>query len=84
MVDASKKKVIIEQSKGLIFPVTWHEPFGLAITESFYFGAPVGGTPYGALPELVSPEVGFRTAHGPVSYTHLDVYKRQTKSKVIC
>lgn len=35
MVDDSKKKVIIEQSKGLIFPVTWHEPFGLAITEGW-------------------------------------------------
>lgn len=41
MVDDAAKKVIIQQSKGLIFPVTWHEPFGLAITESLYFGAPV-------------------------------------------
>ena len=71
MVDDSKKKVIIEQSKGLIFPVTWHEPFGLAITESLYFGAPVFGTPYGALPELVSPEVGFLTAHGQEMAEHI-------------
>ena len=71
MVDDSKKKVIIEQSKGLIFPVTWHEPFGLAITESLYFGAPVFGTPYGALPELVSQEVGFLTAHGQEMAAHI-------------
>lgn len=59
MVDDAGKKPVIEQSKGLIFPVKWHEPFGLAITESLYFGAPVFGTTYGALPELVTPEVGF-------------------------
>lgn len=58
MVDDTTKSQIMTQSKGLIFPVTWHEPFGLAITESLYFGCPVFGTPYGSLPELVSGEVG--------------------------
>jgi len=43
----------------LIFPVRWHEPFGLALTESLYFGCPVFGTPYGSLPEIITPEVGF-------------------------
>lgn len=71
MVDDAAKKVIIEQSKGLIFPVTWHEPFGLAITESLYFGAPVFGTPYGALPELVSPEVGFLTNNAQEMAEHI-------------
>ncbi|NVD05370.1 glycosyltransferase family 4 protein [Vibrio sp. JPW-9-11-11] len=59
MVDDTTKSQVMTQSKGLIFPVTWHEPFGLAITESLYFGCPVFGTPYGSLPELVSDEVGF-------------------------
>ncbi|GAE85598.1 glycosyltransferase [Bacteroides reticulotermitis] len=59
MVDNSAKKAIIERSKGLIFPVTWHEPFGLAITESLYYGSPVFGTPYGSLPELVPNQVGY-------------------------
>ena len=71
MVDDSKKKGFIEQSKGLIFPVTWHEPFGLAITESLNFGAPVFGTPYGALPELVPPEVGFLTTHRQEMAEHI-------------
>ena len=71
MVDDSKKKGFIEQSRGLIFPVTWHEPFGLAITESLYFGAPVFGTPYGALPELVPPEVGFLTTHRQEMAEHI-------------
>ena len=53
-----EKDQYLNGSKGLVFPVRWHEPFGLAITESLYFGCPVFGTPYGSLPELVSPEVG--------------------------
>ena len=41
-----------------MFPVLWHEPFGLAVIESLYFGCPVFGTTYGALPELIGPEYG--------------------------
>ncbi len=59
MVGAEKKNEILTRSKGLIFPVFWHEPFGLAIIESLYFGCPVIGTKYGALPELINREFGF-------------------------
>jgi len=53
------KNKIIGSSKALLFPVLWHEPFGIAITEAMYFGCPVFGTTYGSLPELVTPETGF-------------------------
>lgn len=59
MIGGAEKNNILNKSKGLIFPVRWHEPFGLAITESLYFGCPVFGTPYGSLPEIVNSEVGF-------------------------
>lgn len=59
MVGGSEKFRLLNNSQGLIFPVRWHEPFGLAITESLFYGCPVFGTPYGSLPELVIPEVGF-------------------------
>ncbi|WP_440881193.1 glycosyltransferase [Tenacibaculum sp. C7A-26P2] len=59
MVGGSKKNNLLNKSKGLIFPVLWHEPFGLAITESLYFGCPVFGTPYGSLKELVPKEFGY-------------------------
>ncbi len=62
MIGGEKKNEILRHSKGLIFPVLWHEPFGIAIVESLYFGCPVFGTPYGSLPELVPPEVGFLSA----------------------
>lgn len=54
-----EKSKILERSKGLIFPVLWHEPFGLAIIESLYFGCAVFGTTNGSLPELVTPETGY-------------------------
>ncbi len=53
MLGGDGKNAILQASKGLIFPVLWHEPFGLAIIESLYFGCPVFGTPYGSLPELL-------------------------------
>ena len=52
------RNAMLNSSKGLIFPVIWHEPFGLAIAESLYFGCPVFGTPYGALPELLGKKMG--------------------------
>jgi glycosyltransferase involved in cell wall biosynthesis len=61
MQGGTEKNKIIKYSKGLIFPVRWHEPFGLALIESLYFGCPVFGTPYGSLPEIIIPEVGFLT-----------------------
>jgi hypothetical protein len=59
MVGGEKKNEALRGSRGLIFPVLWHEPFGLAIVESLYFGCPVVATPYGSLPELVPESVGF-------------------------
>ena len=51
------RNAMLNSSKGLIFPVIWHEPFGMAVPESLYFGCPVFGTPYGALPELLSKQM---------------------------
>lgn len=50
------RNMLLNGSKGLLFPILWHEPFGLPVVESLYFGCPVFGTPYGALPELLCPK----------------------------
>ncbi|MBF0300888.1 MAG: HU family DNA-binding protein [Oligoflexia bacterium] len=58
MVDQNDKIKILRQSSALIFPVRWHEPFGIAIIEAFSQGLPVIGTPYGSLPELINNKTG--------------------------
>jgi glycosyltransferase involved in cell wall biosynthesis len=59
MVDDSLKIPYLRQARGLIFPVLWPEPFGVAVIESLYFGTPVFATPYGSLTEIVNQDVGF-------------------------
>ena len=59
--DNEQKAKIMQESKGLIFPVRWNEPFGLALIESLYFGCPVFGTPYGSLPEIITEDFGYLT-----------------------
>jgi len=66
MVGGEKKMHLLNASRGLIFPVLWHEPFGLAIIESLYFGAPVFATPYGAIPEIVTQDCGSLSARREV------------------
>lgn len=63
MVGGQQKLSLLNGSRGLIFPVRWHEPFGLAIIESMYFGSPVFSTPYGAIPELVPQACGKLSNH---------------------
>ncbi len=58
MVGGADKLNIIKNSDCLLFPVRWHEPFGIAIIEAQALGLPVIGGPYGSLPELISEKTG--------------------------
>jgi glycosyltransferase involved in cell wall biosynthesis len=58
MVDDDAKRAILRKAKALLFPVRWHEPFGIAITEALASGCAVLGTPYGSLPEIITPACG--------------------------
>ncbi|MCS6764877.1 MAG: glycosyltransferase [Candidatus Protistobacter heckmanni] len=60
MVGDAEKNRWLRGVRGLLFPVRWPEPFGIAVIESLYFGVPVFSTPYGSLPELVGAEAGAR------------------------
>jgi len=62
LVDDAVKSRVLRLARGLLFPVRWNEPFGIAVIEAMYFGVPVFGTPYGSLPELVAPHVGCLSA----------------------
>jgi glycosyltransferase involved in cell wall biosynthesis len=59
MVDDLEKRSVLRNSRALLFPVRWPEPFGIAITEALASGCAVFGTPYGSLPEIVTENCGF-------------------------
>ena len=59
MVGGQQKIDLLSVSRGLVFPVIWDEPFGLAVIESLYFGCPVFASSRGSLPELVTGDTGF-------------------------
>ncbi len=87
MVGGMEKNKILNNSKGLLFPVLWHEPFGLAIIESLYFGCPVFGTEYGSLPELVTNEVGFlsnKKSEIINKLNEIDAFDRKTCHEYVC
>lgn len=62
MLGGEEKRNLLARARCLIFPVRWEEPFGLALTEAMVSGAYVVGTPYGSLPEVVTPATGVLSA----------------------
>jgi glycosyltransferase involved in cell wall biosynthesis len=58
-VDAAGKRELLADAAGLLNPIEWDEPFGMAMIESLACGTPVVATPKGAAPEIVSSGTGF-------------------------
>ncbi|MCC7440998.1 MAG: glycosyltransferase [Bdellovibrionales bacterium] len=57
-VAGEAKARLLGESRALVFPVLWPEPFGLVVVEALLAGTPVLARRLGSLPELVTPEVG--------------------------
>ena len=57
-VDGSVKAALLARARCLWNPAAWDEPFGLVTIEALFSGTPVLGTRRGALPELITPDVG--------------------------
>jgi len=57
-VDGQRKAGLLAGADCLWMPALWEEPFGLTLIEAMMSGTPVLGTRRGALPEIVSEEVG--------------------------
>lgn len=53
------KADLLAGAKALLFPISWEEPFGLVLIEALVSGTPVIATPIGAVPEIITPDVGF-------------------------
>lgn len=87
MVGGEEKNSYLRASKGLIFPVRWHEPFGIALIESLYFGSPVFGTPYGSLPEIVTAGMGVLSdsvSELAEALKHVGGYDRKACYEYVC
>ena len=58
MVSGEEKAKYLAEASGLVFPVIWNEPFGIAVIEALVSGTPVLCSPFGSLPELIHEKVG--------------------------
>jgi glycosyltransferase involved in cell wall biosynthesis len=57
-VNGERKAALLADADCLWMPALWDEPFGLTLVEALMSGTPVLGTRRGALPEVVSDDVG--------------------------
>lgn len=57
-VGGKLKARVLAQSRALLFPVIWPEPFGLVVIESLMSGTPVIASRKGGLSELIPSDVG--------------------------
>lgn len=55
-VDNQKKYEMLKNSKALLFPILWDEPFGLVMIEAMFCGTPVFALKRGAVGEVLNTE----------------------------
>ena len=56
-IEEDKKSAFLGNAAGLLFPIDWPEPFGLAAIEAMACGTPTIAWNCGALPEIIDPGV---------------------------
>ena len=61
-IGGAEKRELLARARCLIFPVRWEEPGANALSEALVSGCYVAGTPYGCLPEIVTPATGALSA----------------------
>jgi glycosyltransferase involved in cell wall biosynthesis len=59
VVGGAAKARLIANARALLSPISWEEPFGLSVIEALAAGVPVITTKRGAMPEIVTEDVGF-------------------------
>ncbi len=52
-VDLAAKNELLGNSRAMLFPIQWNEPFGLVMIEAMATGTPVLAMPTGSVPEVV-------------------------------
>lgn len=53
LVDVKTKVAFLSKAKCLLFPISWHEPFGIVMAEAMACGTPVVAYRHGSVPEVV-------------------------------
>ncbi len=56
-IDETQKSEFLGKAAGLIFPIAWREPFGLAMIEAMACGTPVIAMNRGSVPEVIEEGV---------------------------
>jgi glycosyltransferase involved in cell wall biosynthesis len=59
MLGGWEKAPLFAEARALLFPIRGAEAFGLVVIEALLAGTPVIASPLYAMPELITPEVGF-------------------------
>lgn len=52
-LDIADKSELLGNARAMLFPIQWHEPFGLVLVESMACGTPVLAMPGGSVAEIV-------------------------------
>lgn len=52
-INEASKNELLGQSEALLFPIKWHEPFGLVVVEAMATGTPVVATDMGSMSEII-------------------------------
>jgi glycosyltransferase involved in cell wall biosynthesis len=56
-IEEHQKARFLGRAAGLLFPIDWPEPFGLAVIEAMACGTPVIAWNCGAMPEIIDPGI---------------------------
>jgi glycosyltransferase involved in cell wall biosynthesis len=61
--DLEAKNDLLGNSRAMLFPIQWNEPFGLVMVEAMACGTPVLALPGGSVPEIVRDGVSGYVCH---------------------